>query len=147
MRKLGLSAWHQTTVAKIERPDGSGRYRVLTLPEAFALAFALGMPDVQDLLGSKSAVPPALFVQGQENQMSEFRASLGQAREFFAREFPDDPHLEAIDAAIENGLLALEAMSDDVKKRRVQLYQADDASALIDLLRRLGVNEGEVSDK
>jgi hypothetical protein len=38
-------------------------------------------------------------------------------------------------------------MSDDVKKRRVQLYQADDASALIDLLRRLGVNEGEVSDK
>lgn len=48
MKALGVG-WHQTTVAKVE---STSRPRALTIQESVALAFALGVSSLDELLGN-----------------------------------------------------------------------------------------------
>lgn len=132
MRALGMAAWHQTTVAKIERPDQGGRYRVLTLPEAVALALALGLSDVQQLLGSDSAVPPALFVHAQQRGVEEMHSAIASLREQLTRSLPStdvDRALAAFDSVFAEGLPAIEGSVEDLKRASVRLHTAPPLTA------------------
>lgn len=90
MRALGMPNWRQTTVAKVEgfKRNSSERVenpRPVTLQEAVALAFALGLPRLDDLFGEPRALPDLLLRNYSDRAQAELEKSMRHAREVLAR--------------------------------------------------------------
>lgn len=80
MKALGVG-WHQTTVAKVE---STTRPRSLSLQESIALAFVLGVPSLDQLVGNPKLFH-ALRANYAERSQREYRDDIKKLRDSMAR--------------------------------------------------------------